>query len=116
MMVILSSHLLRVTMVMKYSVNALAKKLQFSGVANYIVAKNMIVDLFQDDPFNDNDKTEYTYTIGGIDYLIASVSSTTLQSLRSVVHTLDDLLENEKQRVLLDNDWNNTKINWVRLL
>eukprot|EP01084_Bolivina_argentea_P110274 196945_1 len=70
------------------AVTALAKKLPFSRVVNYIVAKNMLMELFKDDPsinlINDIDKNDYTDPIGGIDDLIASFSSTTLQSLRSV--------------------------------
>ncbi len=46
------------------AVFASASKLPFSRVVNYVVAKNMIVDLFQDDNtinlINDIDKNEYS--------------------------------------------------------
>ena len=66
------------------AVNELSEKLPFSRVVNYIVAKNIIVDLFQGNGLENDLDTNTAGQIGGIDDLIASFSSNTLQKLESV--------------------------------
>eukprot|EP01084_Bolivina_argentea_P253292 425407_1 len=84
------SNLIRPYNTLSNAVDILSKKLPFSRIVNFIVAKNMIIDLFSDNPsiqlINDIDKNEYKDDpIDDIDDLIASFSSHTLQTLEESV-------------------------------
>eukprot|EP01083_Nonionella_stella_P078234 213981_1 len=79
----------------------LSKKLPFSRVTNYIVAKQMILDLLKDDPIKIHDditSNEYSTPVGGYDDMIASFSSTTLQKLG----TIDD---KPKRKPFVGGNW-----------
>eukprot|EP00483_Globobulimina_turgida_P005688 UN05698 len=85
---------------MSSAVGAFAKKLPFSRVTNYIIAKNMIRDLINNASItliNDVDKNEYNTPIGGIDDIFASFSSTTLQKLESVGDTKEKQVDIEEE-------------------